>query len=147
MQLPEMSDMPEVVRDLLAKFSDNQDENTRKLVKAGLIGLASALLLNYAWKSPGSRNPPGPRGIPLIGSLPSMRSGMQINTLKKLRQKYGDIFSMVMGRRFVIYLNGRDVIRDAFVKHSEHFSDRPNMIFFEIFNFKGKAHFYILFYE
>lgn len=122
-----------------SKVTDYTTENIQTLLKAGLISLASALFLNYIWKRPGSRNPPGPLGYPLLGSMMSMRSGDQVKTLKKLRKEYGDIIGMQIGERFVIYLNGREVIRDAFVKHPEHFSERADMVLFtEFLHSKGK---------
>lgn len=48
-------------------------------------------------------------------------------TFQKWRRLYGDVFSLYMADRLVIVLNTFDVIKEAFVKLGDAFSDRPSM--------------------
>ncbi|XP_067652383.1 cytochrome P450 2U1-like [Haliotis asinina] len=81
--------------------------------------------------------PPGPPLLPFIGNILSMGSDPRI-TFKKLRQQYGDIFSVYMFNTPVIVLNGYNSLRDAIVKNADVFSDRPYSTFGDIIA-KGKG--------
>ena len=45
----------------------------------------------------------------------------------KLSKEYGDIFSLYIGSRLVVVLNGSDVIHEALVKNSTAFAGRPDL--------------------
>ncbi|XP_048253650.1 cytochrome P450 2U1-like [Haliotis rufescens] len=81
--------------------------------------------------------PPGPLLLPFVGNALSMGSDLRI-TFKKLRQQYGDIFSVYMLNTPVIVLNGYNTLRDAIVKNAEVFSDRPYSVLTD-FMLKGKG--------
>ncbi|XP_071108290.1 cytochrome P450 2C23-like [Haliotis cracherodii] len=85
-----------------------------------------ALVLWLTSRRP-SGTPPGPRfPLPIVGHALSIGK----NPKKKFREwhkKYGDIFSVYIGNRLVIILNGYEVLKDAFVKHGDVFSDRPHV--------------------
>lgn len=40
---------------------------------------------------------------------------------------YGDVFSLFVGTKLVVVLNGYDAVRDALSNHPEVFSDRPDI--------------------
>lgn len=46
---------------------------------------------------------------------------------RKWRQQYGDIFSLRLGDRLVVVMSSYSVLKEAFVKHGDVFSDRPSM--------------------
>ncbi|XP_071088247.1 cytochrome P450 2U1-like [Haliotis cracherodii] len=71
--------------------------------------------------------PPGPPLLPIVGNVLSMGSDPRI-TFKKLRQQYGDIFSVYLFNVPVIVLNGYSSLRDAIVKNADVFSDRPHTL-------------------
>ena len=51
------------------------------------------------------------------------------------RKKYGDVFSLYLGNRLVIVLNGYTAIREALVTQSHIFSGRPeNVLVFDTVN-------------
>ena len=45
---------------------------------------------------------------------------------------YGDVFSLYMGPRLVVVLNGYGVIRDALVNHADVFAHRPHLPFLKL---------------
>ncbi|OWF52912.1 cytochrome P450 2J6-like [Mizuhopecten yessoensis] len=82
--------------------------------------------------------PPGPSGYPIIGSMPLLRKGNVLETFRKLRAQYGDVFSLKIGPNLNVVINGKEALREAFVKRGEEFSDRPGGFMTEnIFHSKG----------
>ncbi|KAH9494451.1 Cytochrome P450 2B5 [Bulinus truncatus] len=90
-----------------------------------LIALALCLIAYLHFSRRGSRLPPCPsRPLPVLGHILSLTKGPR-DQMRKWREQTGDIFSMYMGGKLVVVLNGYDVIKEALVKQSEIFSDRP----------------------
>ncbi|XP_028715732.1 cytochrome P450 2B1-like isoform X1 [Peromyscus leucopus] len=68
--------------------------------------------------------PPGPHPLPLLGNLLQMDRGGLLNSFMKLREKYGDVFTVHLGPRPVVMLYGTEAIREALVDQAEAFSGR-----------------------
>ncbi|CAH7379044.1 cytochrome P450 2B1 [Phodopus roborovskii] len=68
--------------------------------------------------------PPGPRPLPLLGNLLQMDRGGLLNSFMRLRDKYGDVFTVHLGPRPVVMLYGTEAIREALVDQAEAFSGR-----------------------
>ncbi|ESO82456.1 hypothetical protein LOTGIDRAFT_54271, partial [Lottia gigantea] len=68
--------------------------------------------------------PPGPRGVPLLGYLPFFGDSPHL-TFMKLREKYGNIFSIQMGSLPAVVIHGKDLIKEALVNRGDDFSGRP----------------------
>ena len=93
-----------------------------------LLGGAVALCLLW-WLS--TRRPaglpPGPGfALPLLGHLHLLEKDPRAQ-FRAWRQQYGDVFSLYMGGRLVVVLNGFPVFKEAFVKFGDVFSDRPHI--------------------
>ena len=56
-----------------------------------------------------------------------------------MAQKYGDVFSLMLGNRLVVVLNGVDAIQEAMVKHSKAFAGRPQLHTFKLANPEGNS--------
>ncbi|KAL5007451.1 hypothetical protein ScPMuIL_016257 [Solemya velum] len=69
--------------------------------------------------------PPGPPLTPILGNLPQILTNNQQQLYERLRDKFGDIFSLYIGNQLVVILNGYDLIKTAFVKNADVISDRP----------------------
>ena len=95
------------------------------------------LVYNYLMKQCWKNLPPGPPALPLIGSLPFLGSSDVREPLRVLASKYGDVFTIYLGLRRVVVLNGYDAIYDAFVKNAHAFSGRPKHY---IFNKLGEGY-------
>ena len=65
--------------------------------------------------------PPGPRGWPLLGSLPAYRRD-PLGFLSGLARDYGDVSAFRFGPWTVTLLNHPDLIRDVLVTHQRNFA-------------------------
>ncbi|XP_012316881.2 cytochrome P450 2B6 [Aotus nancymaae] len=90
------------------------------------LALLTGLLLLLVRRQPKAhgRLPPGPRPLPLLGNLLQMDRRGLLKSFLKLREKYGDVFTVYLGRRPVVMLCGVDAIREALVDQAEAFSGR-----------------------
>ncbi|XP_077990662.1 cytochrome P450 2U1-like [Glandiceps talaboti] len=84
--------------------------------------------------------PPGPLGWPFVGSLPFLFShkGGAHCALMDLAKTHGDVFSVYLGSRLVVVLNGYDAVKEALVHRSDFFSNRPKLVVVDMLN-QGKA--------
>ena len=83
-----------------------------------------------------SNFPPGPPCFAVAGSLPYLDVRNLTNSFKKLSEKYGDIFSIFIGRTPVVVLNSYELIKEAFSK--TEFAGRPGNFSGTFFQ-KGKT--------
>ncbi|XP_033742682.1 cytochrome P450 2F2-like [Pecten maximus] len=79
-----------------------------------------------------SNVPPGPQPLPLIGNMGYFRSKDKLQTFRKLRKIYGDVFSLRVGGNLFIVFNGYETLKEAFVKNGDVFSDRPRTYIMEL---------------
>ncbi|KAK0047190.1 cytochrome P450 2U1 [Biomphalaria pfeifferi] len=77
------------------------------------------------------------RPFPLIGHLLHVNTDFRVN-IPKWRMKCGDIFSVQLGAQLFVVLNGYDVIKEALVKKTDDFSERPRMHMDEIMIAQGR---------
>ena len=61
--------------------------------------------------------PPGPTNIPLVGSLLNVDVRNLSKSLSKLSKKYGDVYSLFVGRTPVVCLNSFETIKKCFEKN------------------------------
>lgn len=83
--------------------------------------------------------PPGPSPLPIIGNILDLGDGKNtVNVFRSLRKKYGDIFSLSLGSYWVVVVNGKEKLKEIFVKNGEFTSNRPPLYAINIFKNKGK---------
>lgn len=71
--------------------------------------------------------PPSLPSLPLVGSLPFMRDFANLpDFFLKQTDRLGPIFTIKVGSKLTLLLNSREVINEAFIKHSASFSDRED---------------------
>ncbi len=68
--------------------------------------------------------PPGPKGLPFIGSLQDLRKN-RIGFLTNNQRTYGDIVHFNVGPRHIYQLNHPDYVQYVLVKHPEKFQKTP----------------------
>ncbi|XP_038071646.1 cytochrome P450 2U1-like [Patiria miniata] len=101
-----------------------------------LVALAWALL---QYNSRGmKRLPHGPTGLPLLGYIPFLGRKPYL-TFTRLARRYGSVFSVQLGAKLLVVLNGRKAIREAFVTKSRAFSGRPRWVLNRVNQGKGIA--------
>ncbi|XP_040204212.1 cytochrome P450 2K6-like isoform X1 [Rana temporaria] len=70
--------------------------------------------------------PPGPKPLPIIGSLHLVNPVSPQKDFMKLSKKYGPVFSIQLGLEKMVVLCGYDTIKDALMNHAEEFNERPD---------------------
>ena len=79
----------------------------------------------------GKTYPPCPWGFPVVGHLP--RFGRSLSkTFDEWRREYGDIFSIRMGSRQAVVINGYTLIKESLERKDDVFSDRPDFYTAEV---------------
>ncbi|CAH6791263.1 cytochrome P450 2D20 [Phodopus roborovskii] len=84
-----------------------------------------------------ARYPPGPMSLPGLGNLLQVDFENMPYSLYKLRQRYGDVFSLQMAWKPVVVINGLKAMREVLLNCGEDTADRPPM---PIFNHLGYGH-------
>uniref|UniRef100_A0A8C0BFB0 Uncharacterized protein n=1 Tax=Buteo japonicus TaxID=224669 RepID=A0A8C0BFB0_9AVES len=69
--------------------------------------------------------PPGPAPLPVIGNLWLLDFKLHRETLTKLTNIYGNIYTLWMGQTPMVVLNGYKAVKDGIITHSEEISGRP----------------------
>ncbi|KAJ9605000.1 hypothetical protein H2200_010389 [Cladophialophora chaetospira] len=87
------------------------------LLLAVVVGLYSFSKRNRQW-------PDGPGGLPFIGVLPDKNLKLY-EQFASLARRYGDFFSLSMGRSRLIVLSSPTAINELFVKKGGKYSSRP----------------------
>ncbi|GAV05746.1 hypothetical protein RvY_15827 [Ramazzottius varieornatus] len=93
------------------------------------FGLMLFIAVGYYWKKHHGI-PDGPRGLPFLGFAPFFGPNPQ-DTFLALKQKYGKLFSMYMGRQLTIVLNDYEAIKAAYVGQADIFTGRAKGFVFE----------------
>lgn len=91
---------------------------------------AMVLLIGYSdrpQKKP--QLPIGPRGLPLLGNLPQLVFSL-FPTLQSWAQKYGDVYTVRLGSRTIVVVNGHRAVRRVLL--CDDFAGRPH---FEMFKY------------
>ncbi|XP_059627794.1 flavonoid 3',5'-hydroxylase 2-like [Cornus florida] len=96
----------------------------RELAAAALLFLLTHFFIRSLLSKPSRQLPPGPRGLPLIGALPSL-GNMPHVALAKMAKKYGPVMYLKMGTCSMAVASTPDAAR-AFLKTLDlNFSNRP----------------------
>ncbi|KAL2050798.1 hypothetical protein ABVK25_008859 [Lepraria finkii] len=86
-----------------------------------------ALFVSYRYYAFRYRMPPGPRGLPIIGSLHQAPSKYPWRTFADWHKKYGPIYSLQFGPTTLVMLGTHDAARDLLDKRSNIYSSRPKL--------------------
>ncbi|XP_070556170.1 cytochrome P450 1A1-like [Ptychodera flava] len=68
--------------------------------------------------------PPGPRGLPFIGSIGDLAPN-PVWTISDFAKTYGDIFTLKIGMQWIVVLNNLELVREALVEKQDEFAGRP----------------------
>ena len=111
-----------------------------------LISLILIRIVQYALHSWRYKFPPGPRGLPLLGSALNMLGTSSITENVRLASLYGDLHTLkTLGFKTVV-INSMDVLNEMNLEHKDDFNHRPVWIealvnFSPGIVFKGAANF------
>ncbi|CAN9499485.1 unnamed protein product [Ophioblennius macclurei] len=69
--------------------------------------------------------PPGPPALPVLGNLLSLSLENPLKDFEKLRKRYGDVYSIYIGARQAVVINGLKAIKEAIITKGPEFAGRP----------------------
>ncbi|XP_078522650.1 cytochrome P450 2J4-like [Lissotriton helveticus] len=92
-----------------------------------LIALFLTLFIAHYFKLQWLRRryPPGPTPLPIIGNLWTLKFVLHHEVLMQLAKTYGNVFTLWLGPKPVVVLNGCQALRDGLISHSEELVGRP----------------------
>ncbi|XP_063403739.1 cytochrome P450 2C8-like [Mytilus trossulus] len=91
-----------------------------------LLGLC-VLGLYILWQKTvrNSTLPPGPPTVPFVGNLNLQLDNLPEN-FRNFRQTYGDVFSLILGSKTLVVVNGFEALKEVFVKNGDVTSERAD---------------------
>ena len=96
------------------------------------LALAGVMLLLWLFVRRPTNIPPGPWiTLPIVGNLLQIGSD-PMTSFRRMRKQYGDVFSVYIGNRLVIVINGYDCLKEALVHNGHLFSHRPHLYFTKV---------------
>ncbi|OCT68032.1 cytochrome P450 2G1 [Xenopus laevis] len=95
-----------------------------------LILLISCMVIYSTWNSMyRKRNlPPGPTPFPLIGNLLQIKRGEMVKSFTEFGKQHGPVYTLYLGPRPVIVLNGYQAVKEALIDKAEEFSGRGKLV-------------------
>ncbi|XP_075692282.1 cytochrome P450 2G1-like [Rhinoderma darwinii] len=100
-------------------------------------GVTLLIYLIKWWKKIKQKNlPPGPTPLPGLGNIFQIGTSELPQSLVKLGEKYGPVYTIYLSNERGIMLIGYDAVKEALVDHSDVFSDRGQLESVNLF-FKG----------
>ncbi|XP_071486275.1 steroid 17-alpha-hydroxylase/17,20 lyase-like [Diadema antillarum] len=117
--------------DFLGTLTESSLGQVNGLTITATLGVLLVSMAIWSVSRP-SRFPPGPRGLPIVGSIFDMTDNPEV-VFGKWAKKYGDIFGLKVGQRWMVVLNRKDVIKQALIKQDVEFAGRPDFYSMELF--------------
>ncbi|XP_048747497.2 cytochrome P450 2C25-like isoform X2 [Ostrea edulis] len=87
------------------------------------------LLVSLIWSLTGRRKglPPGPTCYPIIGNVGIIKPSEAVQSHRRLRKIYGDIYTVMIFHKSMIFVHGYHNIRNLLLKNGDLLSERPNV--------------------
>uniref|UniRef100_A0A2K5XEZ5 Cytochrome P450 n=1 Tax=Mandrillus leucophaeus TaxID=9568 RepID=A0A2K5XEZ5_MANLE len=108
------------------------------LLLVALLACLTVIVLMSVWQQRKSKGklPPGPTPLPFIGNYLQLNTEQMYNSIMKISERYGPVFTLHLGPRRVVVLCGHDAVKEALVDQAEEFSGRGEQATFN-WVFKG----------
>ncbi|KAG6555952.1 hypothetical protein Mapa_001892 [Marchantia paleacea] len=72
--------------------------------------------------------PPGPRGLPILGTLLRTRGPRTHIILREMAKEWGPIFTLKTGVKYFVVVTSPELTHDALIKDVQTFSSRPKLL-------------------
>ncbi|XP_072515668.1 cytochrome P450 2D15-like [Salminus brasiliensis] len=89
-----------------------------------LLGFFLILLFLLGPRRP-KNFPPGPAAIFLFGNVLQLSMSNPVEDLNRLAKRYGNVFSLYIGKKPAVVLHGLRAVKEALVVHAADFAGRP----------------------
>ncbi|XP_056379798.1 cytochrome P450 2D15-like [Hyla sarda] len=100
--------------------------------------IACLFLLDFVKsRKNGSQFPPGPKGVPFLGNILQVDFKDPTETLRQLRNEFGDVYSLQYFWKKMVVLNGFEVMKETLINRSEDIADRPRFPIYETLGYVG----------
>ncbi|XP_072290779.1 cytochrome P450 2F3-like [Eucyclogobius newberryi] len=73
--------------------------------------------------------PPGPTALPFLGNMHHLSPSNPLIDMEKLRRTYGNVYSLYIGPRAAVVVNGYKALKEALVTKGVDFAGRPQDMF------------------
>ncbi|XP_063333474.1 cytochrome P450 2D3-like [Pelmatolapia mariae] len=73
--------------------------------------------------------PPGPPVFPILGTILQLSLENPLKDFERLRKSYGDVYSIYIGQKPAVVINGLKAIKEAMVTKAADFAGRPQDLF------------------
>ncbi|XP_068191950.1 cytochrome P450 2K1-like isoform X2 [Antennarius striatus] len=103
---------------------DNLQSSTSFYLLVAVVLLVVHISYSMFRSKESSREPPGPKPLPLLGNLLQMDLKRLDISLLKLSKTYGSVFTVYFGLKKVVVLAGYKTVKQALVSHAEEFGER-----------------------
>ncbi|KAK5867864.1 hypothetical protein PBY51_012322 [Eleginops maclovinus] len=95
------------------------------MIASVVLILGAVLLLLLLFQNHRTKDfPPGPRPLPILGNLLQLNLENPIADLERLAKRYGNVYSIFIGQRPVVVINGLQALKEALVTKAADFSGR-----------------------
>uniref|UniRef100_G3S819 Cytochrome P450 n=1 Tax=Gorilla gorilla gorilla TaxID=9595 RepID=G3S819_GORGO len=103
------------------------------LLLVALLASLTVMVLMSVWQQRKSRGklPLGPTPLPFIGNYLQLNTEQICDSIMKISERYGPVFTIHLGPRRVVVLCGHDAIKEALVDQAEEFSGRGEQATFK----------------
>ncbi|KAK5850049.1 hypothetical protein PBY51_014334 [Eleginops maclovinus] len=73
--------------------------------------------------------PPGPTPLPILGNLLNLSAHDPMRDLERLSKSYGNVYSLFLGPKPVVVINGVQALKEAMLTKGDDFAGRPQDIY------------------
>ncbi|XP_051807627.1 cytochrome P450 2F2-like isoform X1 [Acanthochromis polyacanthus] len=103
-----------------------------------LLGLCICVIILQLRPTRPKNFPPGPPALPILGNILHLNLQNPLEDFEKLRKSYGDVYSLFLGPKPFVVINGVKAMKEAMVIKAAEFAGRPQDTFVnDVFDVKG----------
>ncbi|XP_060222478.1 cytochrome P450 2A1 isoform X2 [Meriones unguiculatus] len=108
------------------------------MLLVAVLACLSIMIIMSVWRQRRllRKMPPGPTPLPFLGNFLELDTEKLYDSLLKIKEQYGPVFTIHLGPHPVVVLWGYDAVKAALMDQAEEFSGRGEQAFFDWF-FKG----------